>query len=403
MMRSAKLFAILFASIALGTAGAARAELNSCDKPIVFGTTISQTGPFSTLAEPFTKMTTVFADEINAAGGVKLSGCGGQGVPIKWVIYDDQSNPSVAVTMFEKMATSDNVDFFVGVDWSPIVGPASLVAERHNIPVIAGSASTPSLYTRGLKNFWATSFPQVDGWSTDYMAMLSRMDPKPKTIFFATHDHSTMKALTGFYSAEAKKMGLTIVGQEIFSQDLKDFTPIVIKMRSAKPDIIFIASYDNPSVPLVQQMRQMRIRAMDVHHVMLSGALARQVGKDVEGMTGDLPWLPGVKGAYGELAQRVLEKSNINAFDYIFVSGRMVAYVVALQALERAGEVDREKFREALYKGKFDTFLGPIQFDERGYTSAPAMTIQMQDGEVKVVSPSDKALAKMKWPSPTWQ
>lgn len=49
-------------------------------------------------------------------------------------------------------------------------------------------------------------------------------------------------------------------------------------MRAAKADVIYISAYDNASVPLVQQMRQLKVRAMDVHHTMLTGALARQVG-----------------------------------------------------------------------------------------------------------------------------
>ena len=91
----------------------ALAKLNSCNDPIVFGTTISETGVFSTLAEKWRRMTEVFAEEVNKDGGVMAKACNKK-IPIKFVIYDDQSVPATAVSLYERMATVDNVDFFVG-------------------------------------------------------------------------------------------------------------------------------------------------------------------------------------------------------------------------------------------------------------------------------------------------
>ena len=44
-------------------AGTAAAKLGSCNDPILLGTTISETGPFSTLADKWRKLTEVFAEE----------------------------------------------------------------------------------------------------------------------------------------------------------------------------------------------------------------------------------------------------------------------------------------------------------------------------------------------------
>jgi hypothetical protein len=68
----------------------AAAKLNSCDGPIVFGTTLSETGPFSTLADRWRKMTEVFAEEINKSGGIAVKACNKK-LPLQFVIYDDQA------------------------------------------------------------------------------------------------------------------------------------------------------------------------------------------------------------------------------------------------------------------------------------------------------------------------
>ena len=49
------------------TALPAKAKIGSCTTPIMLGTTISETGPFSTLADRWRKMTEVFAEEFNKA------------------------------------------------------------------------------------------------------------------------------------------------------------------------------------------------------------------------------------------------------------------------------------------------------------------------------------------------
>ena len=85
------------AALAVVAAAPVAAKLNSCDGPIVFGTTVSETGPFSTLADRWRKMTEVFAEEVNKTGGVAVKACNKK-LPIQFVIYDDQSVPATAVS-----------------------------------------------------------------------------------------------------------------------------------------------------------------------------------------------------------------------------------------------------------------------------------------------------------------
>lgn len=377
------------------------ATIGSCSDPIVFGTTISETGPFSTLADRWRKMTEVFADEINKSGGILVKDCGKK-LPLKFVIYDDQSVPATAVALYEKMATVDKVDFFVGPDWSSLGGPVPPVAEKNNIPMVMANVATPSVYDRGLKYVWGTPMPVVPNWSTRYFDMLTKVNPKPQSIFFITQDNPVMKGVTGVWSKKAEEQGLKVIGSEIFSSELKDFTALIAKVRSAKPDVIYISSFDNASVPLVQQMRQLKVRAMDVHHTMLTGALARQVGGDINGMTGELAWYPGVKGSYTQLVESVLKRSEISMFDYIWTPSRLTSYLAMIQAIEKAGAVDREKVKDALYKATIKSPAGDVTFDERGFPNTGAFTIQMNAGKVNVVWPPEVATGKLVWPSPGW-
>jgi branched-chain amino acid transport system substrate-binding protein len=403
ILHTAKRFAVFVVASAGMLASSAHATPGSCTDPIVFGTTISESGPFSTLADKWRKMSEVFAEEINKSGGIEVKSCNKK-LPLKFVIYDDQSVPATATSLYERMASVDKVDFFVGPDWSSLGGPVPPIAEKHKIPMVSANVATPALYDRGLKYFWGTPYPVVPRWSERYFEMLSKMDPKPKTIYFITHDNPVMKAISGYWTKKAAEQGLTVQGNEVFPGDLKDFTALISKVKAAKPDVIYISSFDGASVPLVQQMRQLKVRAMDVHHAMLTGSLHRQVGKDLEGMTGELSWYSGLKGPYAEFVDRVLQRSGIDMFDYIFTLGRIGSYLTMVQAIERAGAVDREKVRAVLTKGTFKSPAGDIVFDERGFpTTNGAFTIQMQAGKTAVVWPPAIATAKPAWPSPSWR
>jgi ABC-type branched-subunit amino acid transport system substrate-binding protein len=120
-------------------------------------------------------------------------------------------------------------------------------------------------------------------------------------------------------------------------------------------------------------------------------------------MTSELTWYPGVKGDYSDMTETVLKRSNIDVFDYIFVYTRIQAYLVMIQAIERAGAVDREKVREVLYKGTFKSPAGAITFDEKGMSNDGMFATQMQNGKVVIVWPPQNATGKPVWPSPTWQ
>ena len=388
---------------AISATSPAQATVGSCTDPVTFGTTISSTGRYSTLADKWRDMTIEFAKMINEKGGINLKDCGNK-VPLKIVIYDDQSVPATAVSLYERMATVYKVDFFVGPDWSAMGFPVPPVAERHKIPMVMANVAAPPIFKRGLKYMWGTPMPTVPNWSTRYFDMLSKQTPQPKTIYFVTQDNPVTKAITGFWSKKAKELGFNVLGNELFSAELKDFTSLVLKLRIRRPDIVYISAYDSPSVPLIQQMRRLKIRAKDVHHAILSGSLYKQVRDDLDGVTGEIPWYPGVKGPYSDFAEELVGRANVDMFDYPWTMSRISAYLIMVQAIERAGKVDREAVRKALFKGVFDAPIGQISFNEAGYAHKNgAFTLQIQNGKPVIVWPPEIATGKYQYPSPSWQ
>ena len=402
---SARFLKSLTASaLALLAASAANARQNSCDDPILIGTTISMTGPQASLTTGWDKVTEAFADELNKSGGIMLKSCNKR-VPVKFVIYDDQTNPATATSLHEKMATVDNVDVFAGVDWSFVVGPVSNVAEKYKIPLIGGNVATPALFERGLKYFWATPYPMTFNWDLNFVGMLKSLDPAPKTIYWVTQDNPVYKSVFDIWSKKHEAAGLKMVGSEIFPNDIKDFSSTALKIRAARPDIVYINSFDNIAVPLVQQLRQMKIKVMGVHFPIASASLAEQTKAygGIEGMTSVASWIPGVKGKFNDLIETVYKKAGVDLAATATNMPRFTAYLMMVQAIEKAGVNEREKIREALFKGTFDGPNGAITFDETGAPNTQTFVTQIQDGKFTIVWPAAQATSKLRWPAPTWQ
>ena len=380
--------------------GPATAKLNSCDGPIVLGTTISLTGPNSTLAGRWDKLTDKFEMELNKTGGVYVSSCGKK-LPVKFVYYDDQSVPATAVSLYEKMATVDNVDLFVGPDWSSHGFPVSQVFEKYKIPSVMSNVATPKVYESGFK-FIAGMALDASTWSKNYFEMLAQVNPRPKSIFWIVQDNLVAKTVHEVHVPVAEKAGIKTLGAEVFASTTKNFSGLILKVKAAQPDIIYISSFDAVSVPLLQQMRQLQVQAVDVHHIMASGSLARQV--DLEGVTGEVYWHEGMGGPYSDFARQVLKDAGIATFDYIWTMGRMDSYLVMVQAIERAGAVDREKVAAELRKpgAVWKRPGGEFKFNAGGLSQIVAFTHQIQHGEPVVVWPPEQATGKLIWPSPTW-
>jgi branched-chain amino acid transport system substrate-binding protein len=387
----------------VGLSDTAASKQGSCTDPIVFGTTISATGAFSPNADRWVKLTQVFEDEINKKGGIKLSSCGGKTLPIKFVVYDDQSTPTTAVSLTERLVTSDEVDVLVGPDWTPIGFPVSPIPDKHKIPDVMANVSALQIFQRGFKYVFGAPTPSVFVWSHRYFDILAKQPNPPKSIYFVVQDNLFTKDVVTSTSKKAEEIGMKVVGNELFPVDTKDFSSIILRIKAASPDIIYISSFDAPAIPLINQMRQLRVTAKNVHSVYCTGKMIKALGTGMDDITGVMQWHPSLNTPYSDLVRDVLEKSEVDWADYLFVVGRLQSYLVMIQAIEKSGAIDREKIREALATATFKSPMGDIKFGENGYAQMQAFPTQVQNGKIVAIGPEDQVPSRLKYPSPNWQ
>jgi branched-chain amino acid transport system substrate-binding protein len=287
-------------------------------------------------------------NEINAAGGIL-------GRKLKMVFEDDVFSPGKALSALKKLVERDEVFMVMGISGSnPTVGTLDYARESKvpNYIVLASApqvtypfnrylfrgASTESARFGEIYSEFLTQFLQVKK-----IGILSGSDENAKN-----EADNTARMLEKWYQVKVQSRAEFKVGD-------KDFTPQILQMKQANPEII-LAIGQTPEVSIIiRQIRELGMR----QPIFGSAAAVDQsiiinAGYAAEGYMGG--WLTPVYLDSGHpdmvkfqksfsAAHPQASKGRPNLYD---VMGYSEMYVVA-EAMRRAGaDLTREKFVDAL-------------------------------------------------------
>jgi hypothetical protein len=76
----------------------------------------------------------------------------------------------------------------------------------------------------------------------------ARRHPKPQTVVLLAADAEFAKNPILGGQENARRYGLRIVGEQLYSLSTEDFSPIVRKLETLAPDVLFICSYIDDSI-----------------------------------------------------------------------------------------------------------------------------------------------------------
>src|SRR2546422_10582414 len=136
-------------------------------REIKIGGTMAVTGTFSVEWGPTAKnFMEAWATMMNERGGVFVKEANAK-LPIKLILYDDGSSADRAVELYERLATTDKVDFFTGPATSPITIKASTIAEKDGLPMVTAEANSPAICARAFKWLVRAGRPAPQ-WADDH-------------------------------------------------------------------------------------------------------------------------------------------------------------------------------------------------------------------------------------------
>ena len=375
--------------------------------PVKIGASLSLSGDFSDDGKAFQQGYQLWADSINARGGLL-----GRAVTLD--IVSDASSPDQVQTNYQKLITVDKVDITFGPYSSLLTKPASTVAHRYGYAMVEGAGGAPSVFTQpGIDNVFDVSLPVANNLVSfaNYLLALPASS-RPKSIAYATEDDPFTQPQVDIVKAILEKGGITTASYQVYPAETTDFNPIADKMIAAKADVVIVGTMLPDSEAFVQRFRQQHYnpQALIATAGPDQGAeFIKGVGdaKTAEGILVPNDWYPEANNpGNADMVAAYLAKYGGQASDIsadvpeAYSVGQVIEQVVA-----KVGSLDNAKILAELHSGDtFQSVQGPVQFDKTGQNvTATAYLFQWQNGALVPVIPADaKNAVTIEFPKPNW-
>src|SRR4029079_17836931 len=210
----------------------------------------------------------------------------------------DAVDPTAAGSETNRLITREGVKVIIGTFSSRLCGAASEVAARANVIYWESSCVDPRFNKRGLKNVFRTEIDATGfGWyNVEFIAkhLAPRFNLKPNQlkIAFLSEDSSYGEGVTESARLRAKnEFGMQEVGMEYYNfQSINDFTPIIVKLKQANPDVIHHIAYSNDAPLFWRQSREQNFMFKALVHAGATGYGSSDFGKNM-GAEGNGPFV----------------------------------------------------------------------------------------------------------------
>src|SRR5277367_3200014 len=180
------------------------------------------------------------------------------GHPIKFTVEDDLCNAEGGQTAATKLASNPQIVVVLGGACSSAATPAAPILWQQGITNICNACSAPSLTapTRGAQydGFGRTIASDIDQGASDAKYMYTVM--KAKKIV-AIHDGSPYaQQLAAVAAKNFTDMGGTVLSTEAVAPTDVDMHPVLTKIASEKPDVIYMPIFVAAAAQLLRQSKE---------------------------------------------------------------------------------------------------------------------------------------------------
>jgi branched-chain amino acid transport system substrate-binding protein len=259
---------------------------------MTIGVTISTTGPAASLGIPQKNTIDILPATI-------------AGEKINWIVLDDASDTTKAVTNTKKLVTEDKVDVIIGSSTTPASLAMREVAADTGTPMISLAASAQIINPVDPKTKWIFKTPQNDALMADAVAVSMKANGI-KTMGYIGFADAYGEGWLNEMKRSAQTAGIKIVAEEKYNRNDPSVTGQVLKLLSANPDAILIGAAGTPGATPQKELvaRGYKGKIYQTHGVGNPDFL-RVVGKDGNGTL--LPIGPML--VYEQLPDSAVKKS----------------------------------------------------------------------------------------------
>ncbi len=237
---------------------------------ITVGVTVSATGPAASLGIPEKNTIELMPKQIGKH-------------KVNYVVLDDASDTTNAVSNARKLITESKVDVIIGSTTTPNSLAMIDVAAESQTPMISMAASARIVEPVDAKKRWVFKTPQNDIMMSQ--AIVEHMAAhNVKTVGFIGFADAYGEGWLQEFQKAAGIKSLNVVAVERYNRTDTSVTGQVLKVQAAKPDAVLIAGSGTPAALPQKSLRERGYTGKIYQtHGVANNDFLRVGGKDVEG------------------------------------------------------------------------------------------------------------------------
>ena len=268
--RNVLLSALAFAG-ALHASGFAHAQAAK-GEPYKIGIILPMTGTTADYGADFNRGALLAEEEINAAGGIK-------GRPIKLVHGDSKNSPKDGVAEFRRLVEIEKVPAVISTMTGVIV-PQFPLSRETNTPMICVGAITPEIRKGGPTVF--SNYPLADDEEKEIAEyIIKTLGHKNAAIIYENSSYG--KTLSAIFIEEFKKLGGTILAEEVIEKGGRDFRSQITRIAARKPPVTVTYAYYAEGGLIVRQAAELGLKTQFISH----GSIQNQSFAEIAGPAAD--------------------------------------------------------------------------------------------------------------------
>lgn len=235
---------------------AAAAKTEEPTQVINVGALYPLTGQLAAFGDEYKRGIDLKLDEINA-------GLAKDKLKLQMFYEDSQGNANVGLPGFTKLVTVNKTPVVLIAGGSPVVLVTLPAAEEQGVLVMQTGANSPKLVgaSKNLINVAPTGTIEAQ---TMLAYANKQMGAKKLALIAIKNDFGV--PLADFSSTYWKSTGAEVVAYEQYEATAADFGSLVAKVRTAKPDAIYLATAGTTVPILIKQIREAGITAPMLSH-----------------------------------------------------------------------------------------------------------------------------------------
>jgi len=400
------LFVLMLAFVLTACGGSSSTTTSNT---LLFGAPISLTGSTSTEGHLTLEGYQLWVKGVNAHGGIKVGGTTYQ-VQLKY--YDDGSSPTKSAQLTQQLVASDKVNFLLGPYGTAATLQDEAIAEQYKIPMVEGNGAAKAIFSKGFHYIFGVLSPASEYAKVILQAALALPNP-PKTVAIISANDAFSLEVAAAAKAYAASHNLNVVYYQQYPANTTDLTSVLTALKTSGPgatvpDMLLGSGHENEAVTTMKEAKQLHLNAK-LYAFTVGPAtpdFISVLGPTANYVLSSSQWTPQEKyngiDVYGTPANYAQIYQTEYGHHPSYQSAESTAAGLAFQyAIQKAGSIDPQKVRDALANLDMMTFYGEIRFDSTGAnTYKPMATIQIQNGSLVTVYPSDVANAQLSYPTP---